>query len=131
MAGTLGQRRRDHLWQRPPRGRSQAPEQDFGHRPRRDLLRAPGGSRDDYATTVADVEHHQIIDILPSRNYVEVAAWLDKQPKSWKQRIEYGALDMSATYAAVYSVVLPQAAQVADPFHVVACAMRRHVAGSG
>ena len=43
------------------------------------------GSRDtDYATTVADVEHHQIIDILPSRNYVDVSAWLDKQPKSWK-----------------------------------------------
>jgi transposase len=39
------------------------------------------GNRTDYATTVADVEHHQIIDILPSRNYVEVAAWLDKQPK--------------------------------------------------
>jgi transposase len=81
-------------------------------------------SRTDYATTVADVEHHQIIDILPSRNYVEVAAWLDKQPKSWKQRIEYGALDMSATYAAVYSVVLPQAAQVVDPFHVIALANR-------
>jgi transposase len=82
------------------------------------------GSRTDYATTVADVEHHQIIDILPSRNYVEVAAWLDKQPKSWKQRIEYGALDMSNTYAAVYSVVLPKAAQVVDPFHVISLANR-------
>jgi transposase len=82
------------------------------------------GNRTDYATTVADVEHHQIIDILPSRNYVDVAAWLDKQPKSWKERIEYGALDMSATYAAVYSVLLPQAAQVVDPFHVIALANR-------
>jgi transposase len=82
------------------------------------------GSRTHYATTVADVEHHSIIDILPSPNYVEVAAWLDKQPKSWKARIEYGALDMSATYAAVYSVVLPQAAQVVDPFHVVSLANR-------
>jgi transposase len=82
------------------------------------------GNRTDYATTVADVEHHQIIDILPSRNYVEVAAWIDKQPKSWKERIEYGALDMSATYAAVYSVLLPKAAQVVDPFHVIALANR-------
>lgn len=41
----------------------------------------------DYATTVADVEHHQIIEILPSRDFVEVARWLDKQPKDWKQRI--------------------------------------------
>jgi len=82
------------------------------------------GNRTDYATTVADVEHHQIIDILPSRNYVEVAAWIDKQPKAWKERIEYGALDMSATYAAVFSVLLPKAAQVVDPFHVIALANR-------
>jgi transposase len=82
------------------------------------------GRRTDYATTVADVEHHQIIDILPSRNYVDVAAWLDKRPVSWKERVEFGALDMSATYAAVYSVVLPRAAQVVDPFHVVSLANR-------
>jgi transposase len=78
----------------------------------------------DYATTVADVENHQIIEILPSRNYAEVAAWIDKQPRAWKERIRFGALDMSATYAAVFSVVLPQAAQVVDAFHAVALANR-------
>ncbi len=83
-----------------------------------------GRNRSDYATTVADVEHHQILDILPSRNYVDVAAWIDKQPKSWKERIEYGALDMSAIYGAVYSVLLPKAAQVVDPFHVISLANR-------
>jgi transposase len=77
-----------------------------------------------YATTVADVEHHQIIDILPSRTFTDVAAWLDKQPKGWKERIVYGALDMSSAYAAVYSVVLPSATQVVDPFHVIALANR-------
>jgi transposase len=82
------------------------------------------GQRTDYATTVADVEHHSIIDILPTRHYVEVAAWLDKQPRSWKEGITFGALDMSSTYAAVYNVVLPKAAQVVDPFHVIALANR-------
>jgi transposase len=77
-----------------------------------------------YATTVADVEHHQIIDILPSRTFTDVAAWLDKQPAGWKERIVYGALDMSNAYAAVYSVVLPKATQVIDPFHVVSLANR-------
>ena len=81
-------------------------------------------SHADYATTVADVENHQIIDILPTRNFTEVARWLDKQPRGWKQRIRYGALDMSNTYAAVYSVVLPRADQVVDPFHVIALANR-------
>jgi transposase len=83
-----------------------------------------GGRHADYATTVADVEHHQIIDILPSRNFVDVAGFIDQQPRAWKERISFGALDMSATYAAVYSVILPRAAQVVDPFHVVSLANR-------
>lgn len=78
----------------------------------------------DYATTVADVENHQIIDILPSRNYPDVAAWMDKQPQAWKERIRFGALDMSDAYAAVYAVILPKAAQVVDSFHAVALANR-------
>jgi transposase len=73
----------------------------------------------EYATTVADVENHQIIDILPSRNYTEVAAWMDKQPRAWKERIRFGALDMSPSYAAVYSVMLPKATQVVDSFHAI------------
>jgi len=77
-----------------------------------------------FATTVADVENHQIIDILPSRDYVEVAGWIAAQPSAWKERIRYGALDMSAIYAAVHTVVLPKAAQVVDPFHVIALANR-------
>ena len=78
----------------------------------------------DYATTVADVENHQIIEILPTRKYTDVAGWIDKQPKGWKERIRFGALDMSATYAAVYMVMLPNAAQVVDPFHVISLANR-------
>ena len=77
-----------------------------------------------FATTVADVENHQIIDILPSRNYAEVAAWIDKQPAAWKERIRFGALDMSDAYAAVFTVTLPEAAQVVDSFHAVALATR-------
>ncbi len=77
-----------------------------------------------YATTVCDVEHHQIIDILPSRHFVDVAGFLNKQPAAWKDRIAFGALDMSATYAAVYTVILPKAAQVIDAFHVIALANR-------
>jgi transposase len=83
-----------------------------------------GGHHTSYATTVTDVEHHQIIDILPTRNYLDVAGFLDQQPEAWKSRVTYGALDMSATYAAVYSVILPKASQVVDPFHVISLANR-------
>ena len=78
----------------------------------------------EYATTVADVANHQIIEVLPSRNYVEVARWVHDQPASWRGGIRYGALDMSSTYAAVYTVTLPGATQVVDPFHVVSLANR-------
>jgi transposase len=88
------------------------------------FVRLSGHAQADYATTVADVEHHQIIDILPSRNYRDVAAFLDKQADDWKARIAFGALDMSNTYAAVYSVILPKAAQVVDAFHVITLANR-------
>jgi transposase len=82
------------------------------------------GHHTSYATTVCDVEHHQIIDILPSRHFVDVAGFLDKQPAAWKNRVAFGALDMSATYAAVYTVILPKAAQVVDSFHVISLANR-------
>lgn len=77
-----------------------------------------------YATTVADVANHQIIDILPTRAFVDVAGWIDAQPPAWKRRIVFGALDMSATYAAVYTVMLPHAKQVVDAFHCVQLANR-------
>lgn len=77
-----------------------------------------------YATTVADVANHQIIDILPTRTFTDVAAWIRAQPEGWKNRIEYGALDMSPTYAAVYTVMLPRARQVVDAFHCVQLANR-------
>ncbi len=88
------------------------------------FVRVGSKAQTDYATTVADVEHHQIIDLLPTRKYVDVAGWIDKQPAAWKERIRFGALDLSATYAAVYSVILPKAAQVVDPFHVISLANR-------
>jgi transposase len=78
----------------------------------------------DFATTVADVENHQIIDILPTRDFSDVAAWIDAQPQAWKERILFGTLDMSAVYAAVYTVMLPKASQVVDPFHAVSLANR-------
>ena len=88
------------------------------------FVKHTGHAHPRYATTVADVANHQIIEILPSRHYVDVAGWIDQQSKDWKERIVFGALDMSATYAAVYTVMLPRAAQVVDPFHVISLANR-------
>lgn len=77
-----------------------------------------------WCTSVVDVGNHQLIDILPSRNYVDVAAWIRNKPHNWKRNIDYGSLDMSATYAAVFTVTLPDAQQVVDPFHCMQLANR-------
>ncbi|KAA8722333.1 ISL3 family transposase, partial [Corynebacterium spheniscorum] len=77
-----------------------------------------------YVTTVCDVENHQIIDIVPSRKFTEVAGYLHAQPIKWKHHIRYGTLDMSPAYRAVFTVVLPEATQVADHFHVITLANR-------
>lgn len=57
-------------------------------------------------------------------DFTDVARWIHAQPGSWRGKIKYGALDMSNTYAAVYTVTLPKAKQVVDAFHVVQLANR-------
>src|ERR1019366_5252374 len=73
---------------------------------------------------LAASRNNRIFALWPSRDFKDVAAWLNSQPEAWKERIRFGALDMSVTYAAVYSVILPRAAQVVDPFHLIALANR-------
>ncbi|MDY5155674.1 ISL3 family transposase, partial [Actinotignum urinale] len=80
--------------------------------------------RTHYVTTVCDIANSRIIDIVPSRNYVDVAGFLHKQPEQWKKQIAFAALDMSPTYRAVYNVILPDAIQVADHYHVISLANR-------
>ena len=72
-----------------------------------------------FCTTVADVSNNQLIDILPTRDYVDVARWIKDKPHHFRDNICYGALDMSATYSAVYRVTLPGATQVVDRFHLI------------
>lgn len=72
-----------------------------------------------YVTTVCDVENHQIIDIIPDRTLKGVGGFLRNQSENWKRRIDFGTLDMSTTYQAIFTVVLPKATQVVDHFHVI------------
>ena len=87
-----------HLWRGAARGRSQADEQDLGHRPRRDLLRAPRhqGAHRTTRPRWPTSSTTRSSTSCRSRTFTDVAAWLDKQPKGWKERIRFGALDMSS-----------------------------------
>jgi transposase len=71
-----------------------------------------------WSTTVCDVANHALIDVLPTRDFTSVARWLRAQPHHVRERLDYGCLDMSKTYAAVFRVVTPKARRVVDRFHV-------------
>jgi transposase len=72
-----------------------------------------------WSTTVCDVANHQLIDVLPTRDFTNVAAWLKAQPERMRENLDYGCLDMSRTYNAVFKVVTPNATRVIDRFHVM------------
>jgi transposase len=72
-----------------------------------------------WSTTVCDVANHALIDVLPTRDFTQVAGWLRRRPHHVKERVEYGCLDMSRTYNAVFKVVTPKATRVIDRFQVM------------
>jgi transposase len=72
-----------------------------------------------WSTSVCDVANHALIDVLPTRDFTQVAGWLRRRPHHVKERIEFGCLDMSRTYNAVFRVVTPKATRVIDRFHVM------------
>ena len=72
-----------------------------------------------WSTTVCDVINNRLIDVIPTRDFPEVARWLHDQPHRVRERLEYGCLDMSRTYNAVFKVVTPKATRVIDRFHVM------------
>ena len=42
-----------------------------------------------------------------------------RRPASWREQIRWAVLDLSGPYRAAFDTAIPDAAQVADPFHVV------------
>jgi transposase len=72
-----------------------------------------------WSTTVCDVANHALIDVLPTRDFTQVARWLRRQPHHVRENLAYGCLDMSKTYAAVFRVVTPKTTRVIDRFHVM------------
>lgn len=67
-----------------------------------------------YGTILVDLEQRKIIDLLPDREAATLQAWLQRHPK-----IQLVSRDRSVTYAEAVTKGAPQAAQVADRFHLV------------
>ena len=72
-----------------------------------------------WSTSIVDVARGQLLDVVPGRTADGPARWLLRRPQSWLAAVRWAVLDLSGPYRAAYDTAVPDAAQVADPFHVV------------
>ncbi len=72
-----------------------------------------------WATSIVDVGSGQLLDMVPGRTAAAAAGWMLRQPPRWRGGVRWAVLDLSGPYRAAFNDALPQAGQVADPFHVV------------
>jgi transposase len=72
-----------------------------------------------WSTQIVDVRRGQLLDVVPGRDALEPCRWFAAQSEGWRADIEWATLDLSSSYRAVFDTMLPDAVQVADPFHVV------------
>jgi transposase len=75
--------------------------------------------RQRWSTQIVDVRRGQLLDVVAGRDARGPCRWLADRPTGWLAGIEWASLDLSASYRTVFDTTLPDATQVADPFHVV------------
>ncbi|MGZ6321853.1 MAG: ISL3 family transposase, partial [Ktedonobacterales bacterium] len=68
-----------------------------------------------FGTVLVDLEHHQVIDLLPDRSQMRFALWLQRHPE-----VRVVSRDRGGDYAAAATFAAPDAEQVADRFHLLA-----------
>ena len=72
-----------------------------------------------WSTSIVDVGRGQLLDIVPGRTAKAPTEWLLGRPRGWLDEIRWAVLDLSGPYRAASGAAVPDAAQAADPFHVV------------
>ena len=82
------------------------------------MVRVGPFHRQHFSTQLVDVRAGQLLDIVPGRGSAEPMGWLAEQGRAFRDRIEFGTLDLSGPYRHVFEVMVPSATLVADPFHV-------------
>ncbi len=72
-----------------------------------------------WVTAIVDVATGKLLELRPGRDRHAAAGWLLTRGPAWRAQVRWACLDLSGSYRATFDAVLPDARQVADPFHVV------------
>jgi transposase len=73
-----------------------------------------------WCTSIVDVgSPSQLLDVVEGRTAKTASAWIDARPEAWRNSVAWATLDLSGPYRKAFDDSLPDATQVADPFHVV------------
>jgi transposase len=73
-----------------------------------------------WCTSIVDVgAPSQLLDVVEGRTAATASAWIDARPDAWRSSVAWATLDLSGPYRKAFDESLPDATQVADPFHVV------------
>ena len=73
-----------------------------------------------WCTSIVDVgSPSQLLDVVEGRTAKAASGWIDARPEAWRNNVAWATLDLSGPYRKAFDDSLPDARQVADPFHVV------------
>jgi transposase len=75
--------------------------------------------RQSWSTSIVDVEAGRLLDVVPGRSAAEPCRWLAERGDAWLANIRWATLDLSGPYRSVFDTMVPDATQIADPFHLV------------
>jgi transposase len=78
-----------------------------------------------WSTSIVDVATGQLLDVIAGRSSTGLCAWLAGRDQEWLDQIRWAVLDLSGPWRLAFDTMLPDATQVADPFHVVKLANQR------
>jgi transposase len=78
-----------------------------------------------WSTSIVDVGSGQLLDVLEGRSSAGLCDWLAERPEAWRDNVAWATLDLSGPWRAAFDTMLPDAVQVADPFHLVKLANQR------
>lgn len=70
-----------------------------------------------YATTLVDLKHHKVFDVVLGRSQASLHSYLKRLPG--RERVRVIVMDLSETYRAIARQYFPNAMIVADRFHVI------------